>query len=54
MRNSRCAYKFLLGKPEGRNNLEDSDVDGRVILKWILEEWDGGTDWIDLDQDSHR
>jgi hypothetical protein len=37
-----------VGKPEGRNNLKDPGVDGRVILKWIFEKWDGGMDWIDL------
>jgi hypothetical protein len=25
-------------------------VDGRIILKWIFREWDGGMDWIDLAQ----
>jgi hypothetical protein len=25
------------GKPEGRSHLEDPDVDGRIILKWIFE-----------------
>ena len=24
------------------DNLKDSDVDGRIILKWIFETWDGG------------
>jgi hypothetical protein len=24
------------------DHLEDSDVDGRIILKWIFETWDGG------------
>ena len=31
--------------------MEDPVVDGRIILKWILEKWDGGMDWIDLTQD---
>jgi hypothetical protein len=28
--------------------LEDTGVDRRTILKWILEKRDGGTDFIDL------
>jgi hypothetical protein len=30
--------------------LENTDIDGRIILKWILEKWVGGMDWIDLAQ----
>jgi hypothetical protein len=30
--------------------LEDPDVDGRIILKWIFEKWDGGMDWMVLVQ----
>jgi hypothetical protein len=30
--------------------LEDSGVDGRVILKWIFKKWDEGTDWIGMAQ----
>jgi hypothetical protein len=30
--------------------LEDAGVDGRIILKWIFEKWDGGLNRIDLDQ----
>jgi hypothetical protein len=33
----RNAYRILVGKPEGKNHLEDQDVDGWTILKWILE-----------------
>jgi hypothetical protein len=33
----RGAYMALVGKPEGRNHLEDPGVDGRIILKWIFE-----------------
>ena len=40
-----------MGKPEGRNHLKDPGVDGRIILKWIYEMWDGGMDWIDHAQD---
>jgi hypothetical protein len=37
----RDAYRALVGKPEGRNHLEDPGVDGR-ILKWTCERLDGG------------
>jgi hypothetical protein len=36
-----------------RGHLEDPGVDGR-ILKWILEKWDGGMEWIDLAQDRDK
>jgi hypothetical protein len=50
----RGAYRALVGKPEGRNHLEDPGVDGRIRLKGILENWDGGMDWIDLAQDRKK
>jgi hypothetical protein len=31
------AYKVLVGKPEGREKLEDPGVDGRIILEWICK-----------------
>jgi hypothetical protein len=31
------AYKILVQKPEGRDYLEDLEVDGRIMLEWILE-----------------
>jgi hypothetical protein len=43
-----------VGRPEGRNHLEDPDVNGRIILKWIFRKWDRGMDWIDLAQDRDR
>jgi hypothetical protein len=33
--------------------LEDPGVDGRIILKWILEVWDG-MDWIVLAEGRDR
>jgi hypothetical protein len=38
----RGAYGVLVGKPEGRNHLEDPGVNGRIILKWTCERLDGG------------
>jgi hypothetical protein len=29
-------YRFLVGKPEGKNHLLDPGVGGRIILRWIL------------------
>ena len=37
-----------------RDNLEDRDVDGRIIVVCILEKWDGGMNWIGLVQDRDR
>jgi hypothetical protein len=41
-----------------RETLEDQGVDGRIILKWVLENWDGGgggcMDWICLAQDRDK
>jgi len=30
-------YRVLVGKPEGKSNLEDIDIDGRIILKVIFK-----------------
>jgi hypothetical protein len=30
------AYKIFAGKPGGKNNSEDIDEDGTIILEWIL------------------
>jgi hypothetical protein len=39
----RNAYRILVGKPEGKRQLEDQDVGGWTILKWILDRmvWSG-------------
>jgi len=31
------AYRVRVGRPEGKDHLEDRYVDGGVILKWILK-----------------
>ena len=51
---ARSADRTSVGKPEGRNQLEDSGVRWRIVLKWICEKWDGDMDWIDLAQNRDR
>jgi len=34
--------------------MEDTGVDGRIILRWIFRKWDGGIERIDLAQDMNR
>jgi hypothetical protein len=47
---------FWWGDRRKGDHLEDLDVDGRIILKWIFKKWDGdgGMDWIDMAQDRDR
>jgi hypothetical protein len=52
-RQERC-IQGLVGRPEGKNYLEDLGIDGRIILKWIFKKWNGSMDWIDLTQDRDR
>jgi hypothetical protein len=37
-----------------KGHLEDLGVDGKVILKWIFKNWDGGIDGIELALDRDR
>ena len=37
----REVYRVLVGKPEGRDHLEDPGVDGRIILGRIFRKWNG-------------
>jgi len=39
---SRGVYRVLMGKPEGRDHLEDPGLDGRIVLRWIFRKWDRG------------
>jgi hypothetical protein len=45
----RKAFSILIGKPEGKNHLEDLGVDGRIILQCILYEMGWKVvDWVNL------
>ena len=39
---------FWWGTLREGGRLEDPGIDGRIILKWIFEKWDGGVDDINL------
>jgi hypothetical protein len=47
------AYRVLVGNTEENDHLEDSGVDGRIVLKWLLK-WHGSMDWIDLTPNRDR
>jgi len=46
----RGVYKVLVGKPKGKNHLEDLGVDMRIILRWIYRKLDvralTGSSWL--------
>jgi hypothetical protein len=37
----RSACSFLVGKPEGKRPLRTAGIDGRLILKCIVNKYDG-------------
>jgi len=43
----RGAHRVLVGKREGKSNLEDLGIDGRIFLKRIFRMW-GGEAWTEL------
>jgi hypothetical protein len=40
----RGVYRVLVGNLMERNHLEDPDIDGRIILRWIFRKWGHGLD----------
>jgi len=38
----RGAFRVLVGKPQGTDDLKDPGADGRIILKGIFKKWDVG------------
>jgi hypothetical protein len=40
MGEKRGAYRVLVWIPEGKRDLEDPGIDGRIILRWIIRKWD--------------
>jgi hypothetical protein len=38
----RGVYRILVGSLKERDHLEDTGVEGRIILRWILRKWDVG------------
>jgi hypothetical protein len=33
--------RYWWGGLKERDHLKDPDVDGKIILKWVFEKWDG-------------
>jgi hypothetical protein len=40
--------EFSWGSLRGKRILEDLAVAGKLILKQILKQWNGGVEWIDM------
>ena len=36
------ACRVLVGRSEANTRFENLGIDWRIILKWIVEKWDGG------------
>jgi hypothetical protein len=53
-RQERYINRVFVGDLREGDHLEDLDVDGRIILKWIFKKWDGARTGIHLAQDRDR
>jgi len=43
----RCIQGFGGETPRGKDHVQDLDVDGKIILKWIFKRWNEET-WTGL------
>ena len=51
----QSTYRGLLGNLRKRAHVEDPDVDGSIIIRWIFRKWDGrpwtGSMWLRIGTD---
>jgi len=52
----RSAYRVLVRKSEGKSYLKDVGIDGRILLKWVLTNWNckagTGLTWLSIETGS--
>jgi hypothetical protein len=51
MGEKRNAYRVYVGKPEGKRQQRRPRREWEIILKWVLEKYNGDMNWIHLIQD---
>jgi hypothetical protein len=49
----RGVYRFYWENLKERDHLEDPDIDGSIILRWIVSKWDEEA-WTGLGQETDR